>query len=45
MGLSFSREQLKALVDHHKKEIKLLDEEEARILFGGLDVAMKTVSS
>lgn len=43
MGVSYNREQLKALVGHHEKQVKLLNEEEVRILFGGLDVANKVV--
>ncbi|XP_055387807.1 metal transporter cnnm-2-like [Condylostylus longicornis] len=45
LGVSYNREQLKALVGHHEQEVKLLNQEEARILFGGLDVATKTVGS
>eukprot|EP00921_Rhytidocystis_pertsovi_P000558 GHVQ01001033.1.p1 GENE.GHVQ01001033.1~~GHVQ01001033.1.p1 ORF type:complete len:670 (-),score=84.04 GHVQ01001033.1:1562-3571(-) len=43
IGGLYSKKQLKALVDHHQTEAHILTKDEARIIHGGLDFAMKSV--
>eukprot|EP00922_Rhytidocystis_sp_ex-Travisia-forbesii_P002187 GHVS01003160.1.p1 GENE.GHVS01003160.1~~GHVS01003160.1.p1 ORF type:complete len:684 (+),score=130.18 GHVS01003160.1:456-2507(+) len=43
IGSLYSKKQLKMLVDHHQTTGKILTREEARILHGGLEFAVKSV--
>eukprot|EP01069_Polyplicarium_translucidae_P009676 Polyplicarium_translucidae@DN3332_c1_g2_i1.p1 len=45
MGTRFTKSQLKAIVNIHEREAKVLTKEEARILGGGLEFALKATST